>query len=53
MELRFSAKIEELTGREVIAFMSASHQDPDLALEAFVLRPLPDAAAPASSVTGK
>jgi uncharacterized protein YbcI len=41
MELRFSAKIEELTGREVIAFMSASHQNPDLALEAFILRPLP------------
>jgi len=48
MELRFSAKIEELTGREVVAFMSANHQNPDLALEVFVLQPLPVAAAAAS-----
>ena len=41
MELRFSAKIEELTGRKVVAFMSADHQGPDLALEAFVLEPDP------------
>ena len=41
MELRFSAKIEELTGRTVLAFMSANHQGPDLALEAFVLEPDP------------
>jgi uncharacterized protein YbcI len=39
MELQFTEKIEELTGREVIAFMSAIHQDPDLALETFVLKP--------------
>ena len=39
MELRFSGKIEELTGRTVVAFMSANHQGPDLALEAFVLEP--------------
>ena len=48
MELRFSAKIEELTGREVVAFMSANHQNPDLALEVFVLQPLPVAAAATS-----
>jgi uncharacterized protein YbcI len=36
---RMSAMIEELTGRKVIAFMSASHQDPDLAAELFVLEP--------------
>jgi uncharacterized protein YbcI len=40
MEVRFTEKIEELTGREVKAFMSASHQDPDLVLEAFILEPL-------------
>jgi uncharacterized protein YbcI len=39
MELQFTEKIEELTGREVVAFMSAIHQDPDLALETFVLKP--------------
>ena len=31
--------IEELTGRKVIAFMNASHQDPDLSAELFVLEP--------------
>jgi uncharacterized protein YbcI len=33
------AKIEELTGRKVMAFMSANHIDPDLAAELFVLEP--------------
>ncbi len=42
MELRFTEKIEELTEREVVAFMSASHQDPDLSLEVFVLLPEPE-----------
>lgn len=42
MELRFTEKIEELSGREVVAFMAASHQDPDLVLEAFVLAPQDD-----------
>jgi uncharacterized protein YbcI len=37
MEVRFTDKIEELTGRKVKAFMSANHQDPDLAVELFVL----------------
>jgi uncharacterized protein YbcI len=37
MEGRFTEVIERLTGREVAAFMSASHQDPDLQIEAFVL----------------
>jgi uncharacterized protein YbcI len=32
-----SAKIAELTGRNVIAFMSANHIDPDLASEIYVL----------------
>jgi len=31
--------VEQLTGRQVIAFMSASHQDPDLSAELFVLAP--------------
>ena len=37
MEARFTETIERLTGREVAAFMSASHQRPDLQIEAFVL----------------
>ena len=37
MEGRFTETIERLTGREVAAFMSATHQHPDLQLEAFVL----------------
>jgi uncharacterized protein YbcI len=37
------AAVEELTGRSVIAFMSDTHVDPDLACEIFVLEPQPDA----------
>jgi uncharacterized protein YbcI len=37
MEGRLTEVIERLTGREVAAFMSASHQHPDLQIEAFVL----------------
>ena len=37
MEGRFTETIEQLSGREVAAFMSASHQNPDIQIEAFVL----------------
>ena len=37
MEGRFTDTIERLTGRQVAAFMSASHQHPDIQIEAFVL----------------
>ena len=37
MEGRFTEVIERLTGLEVAAFMSASHQQPDLQVEMFVL----------------
>ena len=37
MEGRLTEAIERLTGREVAAFMSASHQEPDIQIEAFVL----------------
>jgi uncharacterized protein YbcI len=33
------AAVETLTQRKVIAFMSASHIEPDMAIEAFVLEP--------------
>jgi uncharacterized protein YbcI len=44
MRLELSREIEELTGRKVIGFMSDNHLDPDLAVEVFVLEPLPPAA---------
>ena len=39
LEGRMTDVIEEITGRKVVAFMSASHQDPDLQVELFVLEP--------------
>jgi uncharacterized protein YbcI len=41
METDLRSEIEELTGRTVIGFMSDNHIDPDLAVEVFVLEPLP------------
>jgi uncharacterized protein YbcI len=35
------AAVERVTGRQVIAFMSDSHLDPDVSAETFVLEPLP------------
>jgi hypothetical protein len=32
-----SARIAEITGRNVLAMMSANHLDPDLAVEIYVL----------------
>jgi uncharacterized protein YbcI len=39
MQDRFIAVIEELSGREVLAFISNSHVGPDIEIELFVLRP--------------
>ncbi len=39
LEGRMREIIGDMTRREVVAFMSASHQSPDLALEVFVLAP--------------
>jgi len=39
MRERFSAAVEEIVGRKVIAFMSQVHFEPDLAAEVFVLEP--------------
>src|SRR3954454_14257196 len=41
MQADVSLEIEELTGRKVIGFMSDNHIDPDLAVEVFVLEPVP------------
>ena len=38
----FTAGIEEITGRQVIAFLSANHIDPDIAIESFMLAPQDD-----------
>jgi len=35
------AAVETITQREVVAFMSDNHIDPDMAVESFVLRPEP------------
>ena len=43
MQADVSREIEQLTGRKVIGFMSDNHIDPDLAVEVFVLEPLPPA----------
>jgi uncharacterized protein YbcI len=45
MEQDVSREIEQLTGREVVGFMSDNHIDPDLAVEVFVLEPLPQTTA--------
>jgi uncharacterized protein YbcI len=45
MRVDVSREIEELTGRKVIGFMSDNHIDPDLAVEVFVLEPLPQTSA--------
>jgi uncharacterized protein YbcI len=35
MAIKFKQAVEELSGREVIAFMSQTHVGPDMAVEAF------------------
>ncbi len=37
-----SAGIEQITGRHVVAFLSANHIDPDIAIESFMLEPAGD-----------
>jgi uncharacterized protein YbcI len=41
MEYDVSREIEQLTGRKVVGFMSDNHIDPDLAVEVFILEPVP------------
>jgi uncharacterized protein YbcI len=47
-----SQKIAELTGRKVIAFMSANHVDPDLASEIYVLDGPPEPQDPRRDALG-
>ena len=37
MGTRYKEKIEELTGRKVVAFLSQAHIEPDITLEVFML----------------
>ncbi len=46
MEERFTAAVEEIMERKVIAFMSQVHFDPDMAAEIFVLAPEAEDTAP-------
>jgi uncharacterized protein YbcI len=36
MKVRYSAMVEELTGRKVLAFLSQAHIEPDLTIEMFL-----------------
>jgi uncharacterized protein YbcI len=44
MEENFRLIVEQATGRDVIAYMSSIHVDPDLAVELFVLEPVEEPA---------
>jgi uncharacterized protein YbcI len=41
MEEACKTEIEALTGRKVVGFMSDNHIDPDIAVEVFILEPIP------------
>jgi uncharacterized protein YbcI len=43
MREQMSSKVEELTGRKVVGFLSDNHIDPDLAVEVFVLERIAEA----------
>ena len=42
MEADLVSRVEELTGRKVLACMSTNHVDPDMGVEIFVLEAVPD-----------
>lgn len=44
MQQEMTSKVEELTGRKVVGFLSDHHVDPDLAVEVFVLERVANAA---------
>jgi len=49
MQADFVAGIQEILGRQVGAFLSANHADPDYAVEIFILAPDAGPSAPAAS----
>jgi uncharacterized protein YbcI len=44
MRKELTATVERLTGRSVVAFMSANHIEPDMAVETFMLAPVAETA---------
>jgi uncharacterized protein YbcI len=52
MEGEFRHVVEEAMGRQVVAYMSSIHTDPDLAVEVFVLEPVSDGPALVESADG-
>jgi len=46
MRERFSAAVEELSGRKVVGFLSQVHVDPDLSVETFILESTDGASRP-------
>jgi uncharacterized protein YbcI len=51
MEDQFTAIVEEATGRKVVAYMSQVHENPDLAVEIFLLEPAVEAMSSAAGST--
>jgi uncharacterized protein YbcI len=53
MRDELTAGVEQITGRRVVAFLSANHVEPDIAIESFVLAPEDDdePSQPAASAT--
>jgi uncharacterized protein YbcI len=49
MSSHLTTGVERITGRNVLAFLSSNHLDPDIAIESFVLAPNTDAAADGGS----
>ncbi len=45
-EREMRAEVEKLTGRRVLAFLSANHHDPDASVEIFLLEPAAEDEAP-------
>ncbi len=39
MQVEFAQAVERVTGRKVVAVLSQSHADPDLAIDVFILEP--------------
>jgi uncharacterized protein YbcI len=49
MSVKMVAAVEEHSGRRVLAFLSANHVDPDIAVETFILVPVSNDGAEAPS----
>lgn len=52
MRTALVSAVEELSGRQVVAFLSDSQVDPDYAVESFVLAPRPNETSPGGEKNG-